>query len=117
MVPELNFREILKPDIHQKTKIVYDFQTFTYGNQRPLLRTLTELNDEIHRVRSRHAAVATLLDDLKSVAGAYERPAKRATITRLCEAFFTVSSTVAFSALLTETDHLKNCCEALALEN
>lgn len=48
-----------------------------------------EMNDELSCVRSYHAAVATVLDDPKLVAGANERPAKRAKTTRSCNESFT----------------------------
>lgn len=76
-----------------------------------------ELNNELRRVRLKHTAVTTVSDDLKLVAGACERPAKRARKTQLCEEFSTTPLAAVFLALLTKGHGFKNLCEALLLEN
>lgn len=74
-------------------------------------------NDVFSQAKSQSAAGATLLDDLKSVARACERPAKHAKMTQVCKGFSTTSSAAVFLALLKERDDLKSRCEALALES
>lgn len=59
---------------------------------------------------------AALSDDLKVVARACERPAKRAKMTRLCKETFSTPLIAAFSALLIERDDLENRCEVLTLK-
>lgn len=49
-----------------------------------LSETYGELNDELSQVKLQHGAETTASDDLKSVARACERPAKRAKATRSC---------------------------------
>lgn len=76
-----------------------------------------ELNDELNRVKSQYGAGATVSDDLRLVAGACERPAKRAKKTQSCKESSTTPSTAESPAALTEKDDLKNCSEVLTLEN
>lgn len=44
-----------------------------------------ELTNELSRVNLQKVVGTTVSDDLKSVVGAYERPAKRVKMTRQCE--------------------------------
>lgn len=76
-----------------------------------------ELKDMLSRVKVQNAAGATVSDDVESVAGAYERPAKRARMTRQCEDSSTTSSTTTLLALLVEWDDFREHCEALPLGN
>lgn len=76
-----------------------------------------DLIDKLSRLNSLHAPGAIALVDLTSVAGARERPAKRAKKTRTCKEAFSTHFTAAFSALLTERDDPENYFEALTLED
>lgn len=76
-----------------------------------------EMSNEPNRGKLQIAAGDTLSDDLRSVAGACKRPAKRAKMTRQCKCLSSIPSTLVFSTRLEEKDDLKNCCEALTLEN
>lgn len=66
---------------------------------------------------SQNATGATVLHNLKSAAGSFERPKKRARLTRHCEESSTTRSAAARSALLAEQGDYKNCCEAMTIEN
>lgn len=59
---------------------------------------------------------APVSNDLNSVAGARELPAKLAKMTRSCKETSNMPSTAAILTLLTDRDALKSCCEALTLE-
>lgn len=63
-----------------------------------------EQTDKLSRLKSQHAAGATVVNDLKSIAEAYERPAKCAKITWQCKESSTIPLTAKFLALLSERD-------------
>lgn len=75
----------------------------------------SELTNEFSHMISQLVAGATVSDDVKMVAGARERPARRAKLTCQCKESSPTSSTAAELALLTEKDELKNRCEVLTL--
>lgn len=54
--------------------------------------------------------------DLKWAAGNFERPYKRANVTRQSEESRTIFSTAAAHALLAERKDYKNCCKALTIK-
>lgn len=66
-----------------------------------------KLVEEFGRVELQSAAGPTASDDLKTVAGTCERPAKCAKMTRQCKVSSTASSTAVFLALLAERDDFK----------
>lgn len=82
-----------------------------------LLAKYGGLSDGLRVVRLQPAAGTTVSANLKSAAGRCERFAQSAKMTRPCKESSTTASKAAFSALLTERDDLKNCCEASTLEN
>lgn len=75
------------------------------------------LTVESSRLKLQSAAGFTVSEDLKLVAGARERPEKRAKETRRCKEAFAKPSTAAFLALLAERDGFETCCKELTLEN
>lgn len=75
-----------------------------------------ELDNKLGPSNLQHVGSATLSHDLKSIAGACERSAKRANMTRSCRTVLATPSAAALSTLLTERDNLKSRSEALTLE-
>lgn len=77
------------------------------------------LTDQIRRAKLQSAVGSTVSGDLKATAerSECERSARRAKTTCQYEDASTTRFTEVFSALLTELDGFKNCCEVLNLEN
>lgn len=76
-----------------------------------------ELDDELIRIKSLCVAGVTVLDDLKSVAGACERPTKLAKMTRSRKESSATLLATAFLTLLTEQNDLIRRCEEFKLGN
>lgn len=76
-----------------------------------------ELTNELSRVKLRHAAGATVSNDLKPTTRTCDRPAKCAKMTLQLEESSTTPSTATFLNSLPEHDNFEKRCEALALKH
>lgn len=76
-----------------------------------------ELTDKLVCGKLQNAARATVSDNLKLVAGNWERPNKREKVTRWCREPSTTPSVAASFLLPASRKNLENRCEALPLEN
>lgn len=120
MVLELGLREAGRDQADTKAEKIAELQERQATKSLGLSQRAAEHNEltsELRRVKLQHTAGATVSDDLKSVAGASARPAKRFRMTLMCKKGSTAPPTTAFSALLIVRDDFKNCFEALTLEN
>lgn len=75
------------------------------------------LTIDVGRLKLHSAAGETVPKELMSDAETRERPAKHAKVTRWCAECSAISSTAAFSALLSERGGFKSRCEALTFES
>lgn len=116
----LTFSEAAREDLDTHTAKIAKLQKQLSAKSAELLQRSAkhiEPTDKSSRVKSQIAAGASVLNNLKSVAGNCERLNKRPRVTRQCAGLSTTLHTAAFSALLDEREDYKNCCETLGTES